>query len=554
MSKHFLVSLWLGALLNSGCGGSPPAPAEVDNALERCEALPAPVRERLDPFITERMRQGHAPGLSLVILQGGQPVCVKGYGLANVETQQRMTAATRVSIGSTTKAMTALALMRQVEAGAVGLEAPVTRYLPWFRTADGLQDQILVKHLLTHTSGLPMSVILDGAQDDGALERRARALADVSLRFTPGTGEEYANDGFALVGLIVQTVAGKPYAQHMVDSVFTPLGMSHTRFDPVSPEEPDVAQGYVWTRGQLRPLSRPLSSAQLPAGSGTYTSAEDLARYFGALLADGEGPGGAVISKSSLERMWQPLVLPSSGIGWVLSSLSGRRMVSHLGNVPTSSSMFLLFPSEGMAVAVLSNRNTQVEEMALGVAALLFGEEPAPAPPSKDRAASTFVPVTTVWKDYEGSFDTAVGPVRISVEDGRLWATFGMTQPALRGELEAYGDNEFVERDEFGHFEGTVVSFQHTPDGGLLLLFDGQPIGALVASTHVAQNRRRAGNGSCSNGDAAFTADALVQPLAEVFAVKPIWQPLQLPSGGGGQPQSLGQVSTVSPTHCPSPQ
>jgi redox-sensitive bicupin YhaK (pirin superfamily) len=73
--------------------------------------------------------------------------------------------------------------------------------------------------------------------------------------------------------------------------------------------------------------------------------------------------------------------------------------------------------------------------------------------------------------------------VRIAVEGELLWVTFGMAQPALRGELEAYGDNEFVERDEFGHFEGTVVSFQHAPDGGLLLLFDGQPIGERVAST-----------------------------------------------------------------------
>ena len=482
MPKRFLVSLWLGALLHSGCANSPSAPTQVDNALERCDALPTAMRDQIDSFITERMSQEHAPGLSLVILQGGQPVCVKGYGLANVETGQRMTAATRVSIGSTTKAMTALALMQQVEAGRVDLEAPVTRYLPWFRTADGLQDQILVKHLLTHTSGLPTKFLWDGAQDDGALERRARALADVSLHFAPGTGEEYANDGFTLVGLIVQTVTGKPYAQYMVDSVFTPLGMSHTRFGPLSPWEPDAAQGYVWTRGELRPSAPAWSSTQLPAGSATSSSAEDVARYLGVLLAGGEGPRGPVISKSGLERMWQPLVHPATGMGWVLSSLSGRRMVFHAGNALTSSSTFLLLPSEGMAVALLVNRTTPVEQMALGVAALLVGEKPAPAPLSTDRPASTFVPDTRVWKNYVGAYDTGAGPVRIEVEDGRLWAAFGMTQPAMRGELEAYGDNEFVERDDFGQREGAVVSFQHTPDGELLLLFDGQPIGKRVTS------------------------------------------------------------------------
>ncbi len=477
MLKRPLVFFLLGSLLGSGCT----SPSETAPSPDRCDALPSSLRERIDPLVSERMQQGHISGLSLVILQNGQPVCLKGYGVANLETRQPMTARTLVSIGSTTKSMTALALMQQVEAGTVDLEAPVTRYLPWFRTADGLQDQILVKHLLSHTSGLPMGYFWDGSLDEGALERRVRSLANVRLRFTPGQGEEYANDGFAVAGLIVQTVSGKPFEQYLVDSVFTPLGMSRTVLGSVSAQEPDVVQGYSWTRGQMHPLSPPWSIAHVPAGAATYTSAEDVALYFSALLARGEGPGGRVLSAQGVERLWQPVVIPTSGMGWVLSPQFGRQMVSHGGSTLTSSSMFLLFPSEGTAVAVLSNLKTQVsEEVALGVAALVFGEEPAPASPSKDRAPSTFVPDTSVWQDYVGSFDTAVGPVNISVDSGRLWATFGMAQPVIRGELEAYGDNEFVERDEYGLLEGTRVSFQHEPDGNLLLLLDGQPIGKRV--------------------------------------------------------------------------
>ena len=448
--------------------------------MQNCDTLPAAMRERIDSLLTQRMAGEHVPGLSLVILQGGQPVCVRGYGQANVETRQPMTAATQVSIGSTTKAMTALALMQQVEAGRVDLEAPVTRYLPWFRTADGLQDRILIKHLLTHTSGLPTRFVWDGAQDDGALERRARALATERLHFEPGTGEEYANDGYTLLGLVIQTVTGQPYAAYMRDAVFTPLGMDHTRFGPLSPSAPDAAQGYAWTRGELRPAEPAWSSTQLPAGSATSSSAEDVARYLTALLAGGEGPRGRVLSASALERMWQPLVRPTTGMGWVLSSLAGRKRVFHAGNALIGSSAFALFPSEGMAVAVLANRSAQVEAMVQDVSALLFGETLASAPASTDRAPSTFVPDTRVWKDYVGTFDTAVGTVRITEEEGRLWALFGMTQPVMRGELEAYGDNEFVERDEYGQREGMRVSFQRTPDGGLVLLFDGQPVGQRV--------------------------------------------------------------------------
>ena len=474
MLKRFLTPLLVSALLSSGCTPSGTNP-------ESCEALPPSVLARLEPFVTERLEAEHVTGLSLVIIQEGRTVCLKGYGLANLETNEPMTTKTRMSIGSTTKAMTALALMQQVEAGKVDLEAPVTRYLPWFRTADGLQEQILLKHLLTHSSGLPRSLVWEGSHDEGAIERRVRSLADVKLRFPPGQGYEYSNDGFTVLGLIVQTVAGKPYARYMEDSVFTPLGMTHTLLDPASTQGPDMAQAYVWTRGQLYQRAPPTSGMHSPAGTVTYSSAEDVARYLSALLAGGEGVNGRVLSTQGLERMWQPLVLPHSGMGWELSEASGRRRVSHEGNTATGSSMFLMFPAERTAVAVLDNRNSRISNhVAEGVAALLFGEEPPPVTPSQERPASTFVPDPQVWQDYVGSFDTAVGRVDITVEGEHLWATFGMGVPSIRAELEAYGDNDFVLRDEYAVFEGKTMSFRHEPDGRLGMLFQGQPIGQRV--------------------------------------------------------------------------
>ncbi|WP_224249900.1 serine hydrolase [Hyalangium gracile] len=478
MMNRSLGVLLLGSLLALGCDGTDGPPASADP----CAALSTEMRERIDPFVTERMEKGHIAGLSLVIHQGGQPVCIKSYGLASVEKNQAMTPRTRISIGSTTKAMTALALMQQVEAGAVELTAPVTRYLPWFRTADGLQDQIRVEHLLSHTSGLPNSMVWDGDHDETALERSVRALADVKLRFAPGESEAYSNEGFAVAGLIVQTVANKPFEQYMADALFEPMGMSRTLMGAAPAQDEDVAQGYTWTRSQRRAMAPPWSRAQVPAGASTFTTAEDLSRYFSVLLARGDAPGGRVLSAQGLERMWQPVVVPTSGMGWVLSSEFGRQVVSHGGNTIISSSHFRLFPSEGMAVGVMSNLNTVVtEEVSLGVAALLFGQEPAPASPSRDRAPSTFVPDTSVWKDYVGTYETSlVGAVTVSAGEGRLWMTVQMARPAVRGELEAYGDNEFVERDDLGLLEGMNVSFQRESDGGMLLLLDGYPIGKRV--------------------------------------------------------------------------
>src|SRR5205823_10772431 len=134
----------------------------------------------------------------------------RGFGLANREQAVAMTPETLVALGSTTKSVTALAILQFVEQGRVDLEAPVTRYLPWFSMDDPRAGEITVRQLLTHTSGIPASAQIDGNQDPDALEQRVRALDWEQLRSAPGTQFEYANDGFNVAGLIVQAVAGVP--------------------------------------------------------------------------------------------------------------------------------------------------------------------------------------------------------------------------------------------------------------------------------------------------------------------------------------------------------
>lgn len=471
MMKRLISStlLLLGAVWTAACE-PPPSP-------EPSPALSEELRQRVDQFVTERMSQGHVPGLSLVVVKDGEPVYVKGYGSENVETGRPMTEHSLVSLGSTTKAMTALALMQLVEQGRVDVEAPVTRYLPWFQTADGQGGSILVKHLLSHSSGLPASFVWDGATDDGALERRVRALASVQLRFPPGSSWEYANDGFAVLGLIVQAVSGMAYEDYMALHVFQPLGLEHTSFGALPARDVALSQGYVWTRGEVRPMPAVMSRAQHPAGTALFSSAEDVARYLVALVGKGQGSGERVLSTGSVDRMWQPLV-PGYGMGWFVSPLFGRLAVSHGGDVITHGSRFVVLPEERLAVATLSNLDTGTkDEIADGVTALLLGEEPPPAATSlKQRAPSIFVPDTSVWQRYTGSYvSPMLGKMDVYVEQGRLMLSLSLAEPHFLTELEPYGDNEFVLRNDYGTLEGSVVTFDTRTEGQVSMFLDGQP-------------------------------------------------------------------------------
>src|SRR5215212_1788343 len=191
----------------------------------------APVRathDRVDGYVQERMAAWSIPGLALAIVEDGGVSLTRGHGLADREQVRPMTPQTPVALGSTTKPLTATAMMQLAEAGAVELDAPVTRYLPWFTLDDPRAASITVRQLLSNTSGIPASASLDGYQEPDALERRVRLLEWEKLRAAPGERFEYANDGFNTAGLIVQAVAGMPYEQAVAEKILQPLKMTRS--------------------------------------------------------------------------------------------------------------------------------------------------------------------------------------------------------------------------------------------------------------------------------------------------------------------------------------
>ena len=221
------------------------------------KATPSPsnLSARIDTLVQARMNAGKLPGLSLVVVKDGEVRYTKGYGFANLEQQTAMTQHTRIAIGSTTKGMTALAVMQLVEQGKLKLDAPVVTYLPWFKVDDSSSDRITLRHLLAHTSGLPTRTNFDGNRDPNALERHVRTLSSSKLHRAPGSGFEYANDGYAVAGLVVQVVSGMPYAEYMTKFVFTPLGMttkvsSEVRWCSIAGMKTLKGNGTHWTLKQ----------------------------------------------------------------------------------------------------------------------------------------------------------------------------------------------------------------------------------------------------------------------------------------------------------------
>ncbi|MET0267049.1 MAG: serine hydrolase domain-containing protein [Duganella sp.] len=211
----------------------------------------------LDSYLQTELRRAGIPGAALVVVADQKIVHLQGYGVSGPKGLQPG-ADTIFQIGSNTKSFTALAIMQLVEAGKLALDAPVQRYLPWFRIADPhLSAQITLRHLLHQTSGFShLEGQLDFADNYAsadAMERRVRRLASARLASPPGQKFAYSNINSVVLGCVIEAVTGASYASYMKAHVWEPLGMRRTAAGFQAAQHGDAANGYRFWFGKAYP-------------------------------------------------------------------------------------------------------------------------------------------------------------------------------------------------------------------------------------------------------------------------------------------------------------
>lgn len=346
--------------------------------------------DAVDGYIRSTMASDHIPGLAVSVVQNGSIVYLKGYGVAAPDGRP-VTPQTPFILGSTSKSFTALAVMQLVEAGKIELDAPVTRYLPWFRTRNAQESaRITVHHLLHHTSGLQTYDGLQGLRDNDqssmALENGVRELSRAQLGQPPGERYEYANQNYNALGLIVQMVSGMSYEEYVRSAIFRPLQMHHSAATLSDAAVADVAVGYrqwlVWPVAFDAPYPRRMT----PAGF-LISSAEDLSHYVAALLNGGVYEHSQLLSPSGIGTLHTPAsrISPeiSYGMGWAIRSTPRSTTIWHDGDVSNFHSHLRLLPDRHLGLIVLMNvggseHSTPVNELVSGIAAAVLAQGQVP--------------------------------------------------------------------------------------------------------------------------------------------------------------------------------
>jgi CubicO group peptidase (beta-lactamase class C family) len=320
---------------------------------------------RVRPFLETIIREEKIPGLAVGIVEDGKLVYARGFGVINLAGPARpVTTETLFHMASVTKLFVATAVMQLVEQEKVDLDAPVTKYLPYFRLKDPRYKSITVRQMLTHTSGMPDvdDYHWDKPElDDGALERYVRGLANEGLRFKPGSRFAYSNMAFEVLGDLIAKVSGKSFEDYVESNILTPLGMnaSTLMLDKANPNQ--LALGHTRAGdGSMTSIAHyPYNRAHSPS-SNLHSNVVDMARWMMANLNRGELDGRRILKRSTYDLLWKPAVETGKqgrrvGISWFLDSSKGEQLVLHAGGDDGFLTYVCLSPDRKIGVVVMTN-------------------------------------------------------------------------------------------------------------------------------------------------------------------------------------------------------
>lgn len=334
----------------------------------RCSLVPARGimdNNMVDNLFGEFDRPG-VPGAAVMVIERGQVRLAKGFGLANLETKVPCAPETNFRLASLTKPFTAMSILILAGRGNLTLDDPMPRFFARFPHWGGA---ITIRHLLSHTSGLPdyedwiPAATTAPLKDSGVLEiLRGRDRP----YFPPGTGFRYSNSGYACLALIVERMSGVPFAAFLRENIFQPLAMNRTvAYESGVSEVPNRAIGYSKRGARFEQTDQSLTSAVLGDG-GIYSSVADLFKWDQALYSD------KLISRA----LWRQAVTAVSktsdcpgsgyGFGWYVD----RRRVWHHGETCGFTTRLERFPTERLTTIILANRsNARLSSIARQLAA-----------------------------------------------------------------------------------------------------------------------------------------------------------------------------------------
>ncbi|MEM3700137.1 MAG: serine hydrolase [Candidatus Bathyarchaeia archaeon] len=449
---------------------------------------------KLENFVFEKMSKTHLPGLSIAIVKDGEVIYSRGFCFRDLEYGLRATPNTLYGIGSITKSFTALSIMQLAEKGKLSLEDSVSKYVPL--ELKSMEEPIKIWHLLSHSSGLP-----------------ALAYAEALIRYLTGAGEKwipiascediltfireadqwalakpgerwfYLNEGYVILGYIIEKLSNMRYEEYVKKNILEPLHMSRSFFKKEDVESDlDAATPYIITRdGECKKSVYPYG---ISADGGLISNVLDLARYIIMFLNRGTYDGNTLASPNSIEEMEKPRIkLPlqifsgeSYGYGLSITpNFYGNKLVGHGGSVLVYTAYMGYIPDKKVGIALMANGSGYpLSQIGLYGLALMLNENPENLP---------FIKIERVYDALTGLYETYKGTMK-----AQIVSKGGILQLEIK---DRYTDMiiPLIPED----IEGTVKKFYALQSGGKLPV-EFMVVGERVDLIYERYRLRKVGN------------------------------------------------------------
>ena len=310
----------------------------------------------LDGYMPYALKSGGIPGAVVVVVKDGQPLTERGFGYSDVAAKKPVDPEnTLFRPGSVSKLFTWTAVMQQVQAGKLNLDADISNYLD-FKIPPRNGKPITLRNLMTHTPGFAETVkylILFGKNKPATL--RAALVRSVPDRiYDPGAMPAYSNYGASVAGYIVQRVSGEPFEEYIQRHIFAPLGMTHSSFQQPLPSNLDPLLSKAYRYGSDKP--EPYEVIALSPAGALSASGADMAKFMIAHLNN----GGPLLNPATAQLMHSPAnepfsALPAMALGFYHEDRNGLNIIGHGGDTVFFHSDLHLFLDKDVGLFISMN-------------------------------------------------------------------------------------------------------------------------------------------------------------------------------------------------------
>ena len=315
-------------------------------------------RAEIEKAVSRFMSANSVPGIGAAVVLDGEPVWSAGFGMSDLEDDAPARSSTLFRLGSISKPITAVALLQLYERGKLDLDTPVQKYCPAFPKKEW---PITARELLGHLGGIRHynedgkgDIPEDSARHFPSMEESLQVFAGDPLVAKPGAKFNYSTYGYTLLGCVLEGAASEKYVDFVKKNVFQPAGMEQTQADEFFAVIPHRTRWYHRDKAGVVRNAGVLDSSYKIPGGGLISSADDMAHFEAAILAD------KLMKHATRDLMWTSLKTEDGkptgyGLGWGILEKFGVHIFAHTGGQQGTSTAFALVPERRAGVVVLAN-------------------------------------------------------------------------------------------------------------------------------------------------------------------------------------------------------